>query len=165
MPYCQIFHLNSLLQHIILPFALSTPSHCPCLGQIGLTKWTAAGSLSPIRNPITLSAIVCWTTAKCHFRTVSTPRQVSPTEDCVENRAKSCLINLSKRKNFDHLSFVKSGPSHIELDGCVAGTQIVTILDYTSVTSVRMLNEKMIWEWPSTNDFVSHVRLGVICNM
>ena len=64
----------------------------------------------------------------------------------VEKGAKSYLIDLSKRKNFDHLSFVKSGPSHIELDGCVAGTQIVTILDYTSVTSVRMLNEKMIWE-------------------
>ena len=93
------------------------------------------------------------------------PDKLSPPEACVVKGAKSCLIDLSKRKNFDHLSFVKSGPSHIELDGCVARTQIVTILDYTSVTSVRMLNEKMIWEWPSTNDFVSHVRLGVICNM
>ena len=169
MPYCHIFHLNSLLQHMIFspiyPFTLVLPWSNRV--QLGSDRWLnqPQQALSPIRNLITLSAIVCWTTAKCHFRTVSTPRQPVPPEACVENWTKSCLIDLSKRKNFDHLSFVKSGPSHIELDGCVAGTQIVTILDYTSVTSVRMLNEKMIWEWPSTNDFVSHVRLGVICNM
>ena len=168
LPYLS-FKLVTSTYHIAFSpiYPLTLPLPWSNRVQLGSDRWLnqPQQALSPIRNLITLSAIVCWTTAKCHFRTVSTPRQPVPPEACVEKGAKSCLIDLSKRKNFDHLSFVKSGPSHIELDGCVAGTQIVTILDYTSVTSVRMLNEKMIWEWPSTNDFVSHVRLGVICNM